>query len=203
METERLKILKLLEGGEIEADEAMALLAAMETQEAEVLPAVEREEQGGALGGSASTADPLAVQRRRWARFWVYPLLVGGAVLILGSLVMALVYGTGAARGWLVCGWLPMIAGLLVMLLAWWTRRAKWLHVRVREGGERKIALSFPLPLALAAWVLRLIGPFVPQLRETGVDELIMALRESGRDEPISIDVQDDEDGEQVQLYIG
>jgi hypothetical protein len=129
--------------------------------------------------------------------------MAGGVVLVLGALAMALVYATDAARGWLVCGWLPLVLGLLVMLLAWWTRHAKWLHVRIREGGERKIALSFPLPLALTAWALRLVRPFVPQLQETGVDELVMALRKSGRDEPISIDVQDDEGGEQVQVYIG
>jgi hypothetical protein len=203
METERLKILEMLESGEIDANEALALLAVLDGPEDEVRLARQPGEEEGDVYEPAPAADPLAVQRSRWARFWVYPLMAGGAVLIIGSLVMALVYATNAARGWLVCGWLPMILGLLVMLLAWWTRRAKWLHVRIREGGESKLALSFPLPLAFGAWVLRLVKPFVPQLRETGVDELIMAMRASGRDEPISIDVQDDENGEQVQVYIG
>ncbi len=202
--TERLKILKMLEAGEIGADDAVKLLAAIEAPEISVAPpSGPAEGEGGRLGEAAPGSDPLAVQRGRWAKFWVYPLMAGGAVLILGSLAMALVYATQAARGWLVCGWLPMILGLVVMLLAWWTRKAKWLHVRIREGGKRTVALSFPLPLTFAAWVLRLLRPFVPQLKETGVDELILALRDSARDDPISIDVQGAGDGEQIQLYIG
>jgi hypothetical protein len=36
------------------------------------------------------------------------------------------------------------------------------------------------------------------------VDDLILALRESSsRGEPLFIDVQDDQDGERVELYIG
>jgi hypothetical protein len=139
-----------------------------------------------------------------WARFWIYPLMVGGVALIAGSLIMALVYAANAARGWRVCGWLPMILGSAIMLLAWWTRRAKWLHLRISEGGKRKIAFSFPLPLTLAAWVLRIAQPFVPQLEESGVDDLILALRDSNtRDEPLFVDVQDDQDGERVQVYLG
>ena len=97
-----------------------------------------------------------------------------------------------------------MILGLAIMLLAWWTRRAKWLHLRISERGKRRIALSFPLPLTLAAWVLRVAQPFVPQLEESGVDDLILALRDSNtRDEPLFVDVQDDQDGERVQVYLG
>lgn len=203
MENERLKILRMLETGEIDAEEALSLLAAIDAPDSELPGRTRPGAGGGDLGQPAQSSTPLAAQRRRWARFWIYPLMAGGLVLILGSLVMALVYATGAKRGWLVCGWLPMILGLLGMLLAWWTRRAKWLHMRIREGGRKKMALSFPLPLAFAAWVLRILRPLVPKLGETGVDELIIALRDSGRDEPISIDVQDDQEGEQVQVYIG
>jgi len=127
-------------------------------------------------------------------------------VLLVGALIMALVYARDAARGWLVCGWLPMILGLGVTLAALWSRNATWLHLRVSEGegGRNKVAFSFPLPLALAAWGIRIAQPFVPQLQDTGVDEVILALRESRkRNEPLFIDVQDEEDGERVQIYIG
>jgi hypothetical protein len=198
MEEERLGILKMLETGQIDAEEAATLLATLKPEElgeadsAEVPP--------------TPRDDPRSASEERWARFWIYPLMAGGIVLVVGVLVMGLVYATNATRGWLVCGWLPIILGLGVMLLAWWTRKATWLHLRISEGDRRrrKIAFSFPLPLALTAWVLRIAQPFVPQLRETGVDELILALRDSGRrDEPLFIDVQDDEGGERVQIYIG
>ena len=80
------------------------------------------------------------------------------------------------------------------------------LHLRIREGGgsRARMALSFPLPLTLAAWALRLAQPFVPQLRDTGVDDLIIALRHSTAEgQPLVVDVQDDETGERVEIYIG
>ncbi len=195
MEEERLRVLKMVEAGQIGAEEAATLLAALEPEE----PAI-REEVPSSSGERSASPE------QRWARFWIYPLMAGGVVLILGALVMGLVYATDAARGWLVCGWLPMLLGLGVMLAAWWTRRATWLHLRITPGesGRRKIAFSFPLPLTLVAWGLRIAQPFVPQLKETGVDEVIIALRDSSsRDEPLFIDVQDGEDGERVQVYIG
>lgn len=190
---ERLEILKMVEAGQVDAAEAAVLLAALDEQQPAAAPEA-----------PLPTPSQAETSESRWARFWIYPMLTGGGVLIGGSLVMALIYATDAAQGWLVCGWLPMILGLLIVLLALWTRRATWMHLRISEGGKRKIAFSFPLPLTLAAWVMRLAQPFVPQLQETGVDDLIIALREStSQGEPFFVDVQDDEDGERVELYIG
>ena len=185
MEEERLRILKMVQEGQISAAEAAALLEAL------ALPAPAEAE---------AVPDPAA----RWGRFWLYPLLAGGSLLIAGSLVMGLVNATGAARGWLVCGWTPMVLGLLLAVLAWWSRGSTWLHLRIREGSRVKLAFSFPLPLSLAAWALRLAQPYVPQLRDTGIDDLIIALRHSAAEgQPLVVDVQDDESGEQVEIYIG
>ncbi|MFN2291038.1 MAG: SHOCT-like domain-containing protein [Anaerolineae bacterium] len=191
MEEERLRILEMVGAGDITPEQAAELLAALDT------PAE-------AASASPPSLPPAELRESRWARFWVYPLMAGGTVLILGALIMALVYSTDAARGWRVCGWLPMILGLGVMLIAWWTRSATWLHLRVREEDGQKVAFSFPLPLTLAAWVLRLAQPFVPQLKDTGVDDLIIALRQGkSRNEPLFINVEDDEKGESVEIYIG
>lgn len=199
MENERLEILKMVESGQISAEEATTLLAALAEPTAEVpLGVPERAEP------PPPTLSPMETAENRWARFWIYPLLAGGAVLIAGALVMALVYATDGARGWLCCGWLPMLLGLLVLLLALWSRRATWMHLRISEEGKRKMALSFPLPLSLAAWAVRIAQPFSPQLQQTGVDDLILALGDSSSHSgPIFIDVQDDQDGERVEIYIG
>ena len=104
----------------------------------------------------------------------------------------------------MLCGWPLFLFGLAVVLLVWWSRKTTWMHLRITEKKGKGFRISFPLPLTLAAWVLKLVEPFVPQLRNTGVDEVIFALRDSARSgEPISIDVEDDEDGERVQVYIG
>lgn len=187
MSEERLKILKMVETGEIDAEQAAILLVNLETPEPSV-PEPQRFEQ----------------PRAAWARFWIYPLMAGGAILLVGALIMGLVYATGAARGWQLCGWPLLFLGLIVILLALWSRSARWLHIRISEGGDQTMTFGFPLPLTLAAWVLKIAQPFVPQLRETGVDDLLIALRDGATgDEPFFIDVQDDEKGERVQLYLG
>lgn len=212
MGEEQLQILKMLEEGQIGAEEAAALLAALGPEAAEERPGDADWEQEGdptsleraeSVVGEAAPAPEWEGPPARWSRFWIYPALVGGGLLLLGAVVLGLLYAAGARPGWRVCGWLPMILGLLVALLAWWSRTARWLHLRVKEKGERSIAFSFPLPLTLTAWVLRIARPYVPQLKETGVDEMILALRETKQDEPFYMDVQDDEDGEHVQIYIG
>jgi hypothetical protein len=198
MENERLEILKMVEAGQIDAGEAAMLLAALGDGAPEV-----PFEGAEVIEPLPAGPPPLETAENRWARFWIYPLLVGGAVLIAGALLMALVYATGGARGWLCCGWLPMLLGLSVLLLALWSRHATWMHLRITEEGKRKMAFSFPLPLTLTAWAVRIAQPFVPQLQQTGVDDLILALRDSSsRGEPIVIDVQDDQDGERVELFI-
>jgi hypothetical protein len=187
MENNRLEVLRRLEAGEIDAEEALGLLRTEEPVEGEVITAA-----------PTTTEHPT----KRWQHFWLYPLAAAAGILALGGLILALVVGTGAASGWLVCGWLPVGLGLLGLLFALWSRGARWLHVRVREEGGHRIAISFPVPLTLTAWALRIARPFVPQLKETGADELVLALRDSNRDEPLHIQV-DEEDGDQVEVYIG
>jgi hypothetical protein len=199
MENERLEILKMVEAGKIDAAQAAVLLAALEGS----VPEDPSEAPEGKVPLPPNLEPPEWLENR-WTRFWIYPLMAGGAALIAGTTVMALVYATGGARGWLCCGWLPVLLGLLMLFLVLWSRRATWMHLRISEQGRRKLAFSLPLPLTLSAWAVRIARPFVPQLQETAVDDLILALRDSpSRDEPFFIDVQNDEDGERVELYIG
>ena len=205
MQGERLEILRMLEAGQIDPEEAANLLAAVDgVQDASLTQDTSSTEDSASGQAPSLPMGPSERQEQAWATFWIYPLMAGGIILFLGWLVMGLVYATGAARGWLVCGWLPVVLGTLVILLAWWSRQATWLHLRIAEGGQRKLALSFPLPLTFAAWGLRIAQPFVPKLKEIGAHELIVAVRDSPtRDAPIFIDVQDDEEDERVELYIG
>jgi uncharacterized membrane protein YgcG len=204
MQGERLEILRMLEAGQIDPEEAASLLAAVDAaQDASLTEDTSSTEDTASAMDAASGQAPILPRgpserpEQAWARFWVYPLMAGGIILVLGLLVMGLIYTTDAARGWLICGWLPVFLGTLVILLAWWSRQATWLHLRIGEGGQRKLALSFPLPLTFAAWGIRIAQPFVPKLKEIGADELIVAVRDSPtRDSPIFIDVQDDEDDE-------
>jgi len=61
-----------------------------------------------------------------------------------------------------------------------------------------------PLPLRISAWFLRTFGNWIPQLRRTSVDELLVALEEGvSAENPITINVAEGERGERVEVRLG
>jgi hypothetical protein len=196
MDDERMKILRRVEAGELSAEEAVRLINALGPT-----PSSEPEPEVIVPESPEPSAPPLEVPKSL-AQFWVYPLYAGVGVLILGAFMLYLVYGARGAWGWALCGWPVFALGVLVVVAAWWLRTARWVHVRVR--GKENVTISIPLPLKLTAWAFKIAKPFVPQLRDTGVDEVIMGMADTlGKDgQPLYVDVNDDE-GEHVQVYIG
>jgi hypothetical protein len=83
--------------------------------------------------------------------------------------------------------------------------RAPWLHVRIEERDGKRIAISLPLPLALADWGLWLARRYVDEQTAQYLDtssEFITLMRKNRQGaQPIVIDV--DEDGQRVQVYLG
>jgi hypothetical protein len=193
---ERMRILKQVEAGEIPTEEAVRQLGAL----GQALPTeVESEVKESEL---APSAPPMDVPKGL-AEFWRYPLYVGVGHVVLGAIILYAVYGASASGLWAICGWPLFALGVLVTAVAWWLRTARWLHVRVT--GRERVAISFPLPLKLTAWVIKIVRPFVPQLQDTGVDEIIMGLDDTLKEDgpPLYVDVTDDDKGEHVQVYIG
>lgn len=143
----------------------------------------------------------------RWRRYWMIPLWIGVGITVLGGLLLFWAYQAGGFSFWFGCAWLPFILGLAVMVMAVASRTARWLHLRVHQKpGERPqtIALSFPLPLRLTAWLIRNFGHHIPQLKNTGIDEMILALgKHTSSETPFYVEVDEGEDGEKVQVYIG
>jgi len=92
-------------------------------------------------------------------------------------------------------------------VLAWQSRTARWLHLRIQQKeGEwpHNIAISFPLPIRLTAWFFRLFGNKIPGLQGTSVDEMIMALdNTTSPGNPLYVKVEEGEDGERVEVFIG
>jgi hypothetical protein len=198
-ETERMHILQMIEDSQISAAEGLRLLDALGAAAAET-PA----EPLSAPAQSAPEAD-----LEYWRRWWMLPMGVGIGVLLVGALLMYAAFQAGGLGFWFACASLPFAAGVLIMALAAGSRSARWLHVRVRTNPAandwpRNIAFSFPLPIRLTAWLLRLAGPFIPQLKDHGLDELVLALAETTSAEaPLYVDVDEGDGGERVQVYIG
>jgi len=200
MREERMQVLRMIERGQISTEEGARLLEALAGTE-------ESADEAAGNGAAAEVAPGVAPDFVTPRRFWVYPAVIGVGMSLIGAAVYLAVYFRAGMTLWLTCGLVPFLAGLAVVLLAWWSRGARWFHLRITNmrTSRREFAMSMPLPLGLTAWGIGVARRFIPRFRETGVDEVILALRdgleESGQ--PLVVDVTDDEDGERVQVYFG
>lgn len=188
---DRMAILKMVETGQISTEEALQLLEALNQTEAS--DAIQTDE------GEATPAE--IPQSNNW---WIYPTAAGALVMAIGAPLVALGITGQAPLFWaFFCGWMPFLIGLAILTIGVWSRSARWLFLRIENAdtGGRTIAFGFPLPLTLSAWIMSLVRPFVPQIRDIAVEEMILAVRDSD-DEPIFIEVQDNDD-EHVMIFIG
>jgi hypothetical protein len=204
----------MIKEGEITADEGVKLLEALAVGEGPPAPP-----EGIDEPAEETLEPPLEAQAAQdepeilppppapsdapdFRHLWLVPLAAGAFVAAVGTGIVVLIQASSPGSFFLICGLLPLLLGLAVIGLAFWSRTARWLHVRIR--GEQRITLSFPLPLRFGGWLLRLARPYVPQLRDTALDEVILSLDQGLADEGgVFVDVHDDETGEHVQVYIG
>jgi hypothetical protein len=132
---------------------------------------------------------------------WQIVFGVGTVALAGGGLMLANAYGQEGRPG-LAWGWVLFAVGLLVMVLGWWLQQASWFYLRVRQQDGPAFTIALPLPLELVIWLLRVAKPFVPQLSEPDVDELMVAVLEELREgHAFVIDVDEGENGDQVEMH--
>lgn len=143
---------------------------------------------------------------RKWRNWWMIPLWVGVAITVLSGVLMYQAQQSGSLGFWFFCASVPFLLGLVVIVLAWQSRTAPWLHLRVSEeepGRKQRIALSFPLPISPTIWFLRIFGDRIPNLKGTSLDEVLLAVgRGASPENPLYIRAEED-DGDQVEIYIG
>jgi len=144
---------------------------------------------------------------RRWRRWWMIPFWIGVGITVSGAMLMYWAQQTSGLGFWFICAAVPFTIGLLILILAWGSRSSPWLHLRVEQApGERpqRIALSFPIPVRPTVWFFRTFGHRIPNLEETSLDEVILAVgKNATRDNPIYIQVDEGQDGERVEIFIG
>jgi hypothetical protein len=149
----------------------------------------------------------------RFKGWWRLPFWIAVGVTVLSGLLMYTVWQASGIGFWFACTWFPFLLGVAVMAMAWSSRNLPWLHIRIQQKpGERpqRIAFSFPLPVRLLAWLLRTFGDrinFKGGVRtDTGaknLDEMVLLLNKTSPDMPLSIHVDEGDDGEKVEIYIG
>lgn len=221
------RVLHMLQNGAITAEEANRLLAAMDDEpvsgplasgpadearpgtppepvrigeEFAPPPAAEYIPPAGPEAGPNAAFMPM----ERFRRLWQLPFVVALILLVFSGLFMSATYGTF----WFVCGWSVFMVAVLAVVIAYWSRTATWVHVRVREAEGKRIAISLPIPIRLAGWLLPLARRFVDEEEAAHLDaaaEFLAAMQDEMRQpgaSPLVVDVSDD-DGDQVQVYIG
>lgn len=149
----------------------------------------------------------LPPEAEKWRRWWIIPLWIGvGLIVLAGSLMYAALQSSGMGF-WFLCAGSAFTFGLIVTVLAWQSRTARWLHLRIQQRPGQspgRIALSFPLPIRLTAWFFRTFRDRIPGMQHTSLDEIILALDHTATPEnPVFISVNDEEEGESVQIFIG
>ncbi len=204
MQEERQQILQMLQDGKITTEQAMALLQAIEESGEEY-----SETEGEPLTGEIVSPEP-PPDMGRFRRFWQIPFFAALALLVAFGFWLRAIYQSseGAITLGFACVWSLFLLAFVLTVLAWWSRRAPWLHVRVRERGGRRIAISLPLPLGIANWGVRFARGWVNVDTRSQLDiaesflEVAQVSWQEGSTEPLVVNV-DDEDGDQVQVYIG
>jgi hypothetical protein len=189
MQEEQERILRMVEEGQISAEEAGELLSAL----------------GGEEGISAAEGAPAAAidqPLEPLEKPWEVPFFGGLIVALLGTFGLWRRRGRGGILA--IGAWGTVLFGMVVAAAGFWSRDVPWLHLRVEEKDGDKISLSFPLPLFLANWFLGMARSYVDEDTAAHLDSasgFIEALRTEQQVEPFSIRV-DEGDGDRVHIYI-
>ncbi len=217
---ERQQVLRMVADGKITAEEGSRLLAALSggvlpeatasaatPEQSQEVPQPQSEPQPEAHTPEQEVVPPpppidtKTPDTRHW---WQVPFWIGAALLVAGAFTLAGTLSSGAVCLVLLCGLPMLLAGILAVIVAWFARNGPWVHIRVKNDrpGEHNVNISVPLDLGVVA--VRMAEPFVPQMRNTGVDDVILSMKDNvKKDQPLIIDVHDDEDGEHVQVVVG
>ncbi|NJC98150.1 MAG: hypothetical protein C3F07_07280 [Anaerolineales bacterium] len=205
---ERKKILQMVEEGRISAEEAAKLMRALDDDSAEAdVEVFETESNSGFEGGGASAPEFEEVKARA-RRFAMIPLWIGVLIAVFSAWGIYAVQQNAGVNFWFFCLMFPLMLGVLLIAIGAAGQGSKWIYVNVdrREAhdGPRNITLGFPIPLGLTAWFLRNFGHNMRGMSKANVDGIIEVLDATGKTgEPFIVNVNDDEDGERVQVYIG
>jgi hypothetical protein len=209
---DRLRILEMIEHGEISAEEGWQRLQDLngaDLQADEEFLEAERFPGAAALPPAAMPESggmqPPPPDFSRWRSLWAIPMWVGIGFTILFAYLMSQAAAVGSVF-WMLCASLPFALGVLQIIIGWGSRTAHWLHLRVQQppgSTPQRIVISFPLPLQFAGWILRTFRGHIKGLEDIDMEGMLAAVGSNTSPEnPLYVEV-DEGNGEKVQIYIG
>ena len=129
---------------------------------------------------------------------------------VFSAWVMFSIQQNSGLSFWFFCFTMPFILGIIFIALGAGSQTSRWLYVNVdrsqaRDGdGPKHITIALPLPLGLAGWFLKNFGGLFSGLKNSNVDEIVQAIAMAKNiTEPLIVNVDDGDDGEKVQVFIG
>ena len=130
-------------------------------------------------------------------------MYVGMGVAVLSTLWMSSSYQNHGYNFWFFCSWLPLLIGIFIVTLALRSQNGPWIHIRVKSPTDN-VAISIPAPIGLTSWGLRNFGHYIPKYQPEFTDDIINALENTAKNNtPFYIHVDDEEDSEKVEIFIG
>lgn len=204
---ERRKILQMVADGKISADEAATLMRALDDSAGEEIDILEA---GPGMSGERSDAPEFDQVRRRANRFSKAFLWIGIIFTVLSAWAMFGIQQNAGTNFWFYCMGMPLTLGILLIVIGAGSGTSRWLYVDVDrthsrdQDGPRHISLALPLPLGLVGWFLKNFGSRISGLKNANVDRMVQAIALAKNiHEPLIAHVDDAEDGEKVQVFIG
>ncbi len=202
---ERKKILQMVADGKINAEEAATLMRALDDSAEEQIQVIEA---GSGFSSEKTDAPEFDQVRRRAMRFSGAFLSIGIIFIVLSAWAMFGIQKNNGLNFWFFCMTMPLFFGILLTMLGAGSRTSRWMYVNVDRSHQtefpRNITIAFPLPLGLVAWFLKNFGGSISGLKKTNVDEIIQAIALAKNiSEPLIVNVDDGDDGEKVQVFIG
>jgi len=214
MGEERLELLRKIEAGELSPEEGLRLINALEdgavnqpqiafeetNEDGEPAEKVQKVAVIETAGERSTPPDFQRWRRLSWIVFGLMVLLTGLSAVWMIMGWMARPWGWGF---WL--SWFPFLIGVVGM---WLSYNSPWLHIRIRQRKGTKperISLSFPLPVHAVVWFMRTFGRWMPPaVKEQNLADMLSdVVKNLSANEPIHIQVNDEEDGEEVEVFIG
>lgn len=214
LDTKRLEVLRKVENGEITPDEASRFLEELEDDELAISEISRMESSPEPITDvisipveeARSEVSPIEQKRiEYWKRWWLLPFAIGVIIMLLGAYAMYSGYQAAGLSWGFWLSWLPFGLGVVIIALSAASRRSRWIHVRVRQKpGEKPGQIAISFPLALAVGLFNIANRFgVAKGADKTVNEAFDMINSAvTSEEPIHIQVND-EDGEQVEVYIG
>jgi len=205
---ERRKILQMVEEGKISAEEAADLMRALDQDSTEEQRNVFEAETGASVGGSEASALEFEEVKARALRFATIPLWVGVFIAVVSAWGIFSIQQNVGVNFWFFCLMFPLMLGVLLIAIGSAGPGSKWLYINVdrryANDWPKNITFGFPIPLGLTAWFMRTFGHNINGMNKAQVDGIVEVLDATGKsDEPFIINVDDDDEGDRVQVYIG